>query len=579
MKKVLEAMVHLINMGNPVHIVWAAVIFLSTIILIVLHRILKNDTKQIRIWRCLCAIPLISCVIHFAIFGMGPAWLYLLRYYLFLYIPSIIIALWGVFGIWKYGYYILAVLSSATSFLLGIYFSTGSPYVANYTRLGWAEAFSKTCDYLEENYILKDWKELDFEQIKKELLTVVEKAEKENDFESYYKAVEQLVYKLHDGHAWIELYEADAQSVGLYRGLCNDYGFCMVTLDDGQTIAVNVEDGCEAMEKGITEGCIITKWNGIPIEEAEVDMANSNIPVANNEELLKPIILSGMGGETVTVSYIDENGKETEITVKAIEYDKVEGIEAVFTYTARKDETIGELVHLNDWNSNYETKMLTDDCGYIMLTENATSGFQDIKGYLTGNHEYAREMFREKLRALEAQGMTKLVIDLRGNGGGFDEIGCALVDLLATEDFLSQSFGIIKNGRFERMSDHYVVADGEFADLEVVVLTNLYCGSAGDGTALYLSKLPNVTLAGISDSSGCNQEIGGACYLPEGLVVAFPSGLILNEESEPNIDIKADRISRNPNEVYIPFDKDAAMQMFSGEGDYEIEWAIEFLEK
>ena len=48
MKKIFEAMVHLINMGNPVHIVWAAVIFLSTIILIVLHRILKNDTKQIR---------------------------------------------------------------------------------------------------------------------------------------------------------------------------------------------------------------------------------------------------------------------------------------------------------------------------------------------------------------------------------------------------------------------------------------------------------------------------------------------------------------------------------------------------
>ena len=146
MKKIFEAMVHLINMGNPVHIVWAAVIFLSTIILIVLHRILKNDQKNIRIWRCLCAIPLISCVIHFAIFGMGPAWLYLLRYYLFLYIPSIIIALWGVFGIWKNTYYILAVFSSATSLLLGIYFSTGSPYVANYTRLGWAEAFSKSCD-------------------------------------------------------------------------------------------------------------------------------------------------------------------------------------------------------------------------------------------------------------------------------------------------------------------------------------------------------------------------------------------------------------------------------------------------
>ena len=55
---------------------------------------------------------------------------------------------------------------------------------------------------------------------------------------------------------------------------------------------------------------------------------------------------------------------------------------------------------------------------YAALLYNA-----NIKGYLTGNHKYAREMFREKLRALEEQGMTKLVIDLRGNGGGFGS-GC-----------------------------------------------------------------------------------------------------------------------------------------------------------
>lgn len=62
-------------------------------------------------------------------------------------------------------------------------------------------------------------------------------------------------------------------------------------------------------------------------------------------------------------------------------------------------------------------------------------------------------------------------------------------------------------------------------------LTNYNCVSAGDGTSLYLSKLPNVTLAGITDSCRCNQETGGHCVRSGGV---------------PNVETKADRISRKP---------------------------------
>ena len=116
-------------------------------------------------------------------------------------------------------------------------------------------------------------------------------------------------------------------------------------------------------------------------------------------------------------------------------------------------------------------------------------------------------------------------------------------------------------------------------DLKVIALTNYNCVSAGDGTSLLLSKLENVTLAGITDPSGCDQEIGGFSVLSGGMViVSFPTGLVLDEDGKPNIDTAADRVSRDPVEVRIPFDYDAAMKIFRDKEDYELDWAVKYVE-
>ena len=52
-----------------------------------------------------------------------------------------------------------------------------------------------------------------------------------------------------------------------------------------------------------------------------------------------------------------------------------------------------------------------------------------------------------------------------------------------------------------------------------------------------------------------------------------------NGNGDPNIDTRADRISRNPVEERIPLDYDAAMKIFRDKEDYELEWAIQYLEK
>ena len=189
-------------------------------------------------------------------------------------------------------------------------------------------------------------------------------------------------------------------------------------------------------------------------------------------------------------------------------------------------------------------------------------------------------MFRKKLRKLKAQGMEYLVVDMRNNGGGSGVVGYALCSLLTNEDMFAAGLGMRKNGEYVQLAEQRIKGDGEFADLNVVVLTNHNCVSAGDSTALCLSKLPNVTLAGITDPNGSAQITGGRCFLSKALVsVSFPVCLMLNENGEPDIDPRADRISRDPCEVRIPLDRDAAMKIFRDKEDYELEWAVKYLEQ
>ena len=62
------------------------------------------------------------------------------------------------------------------------------------------------------------------------------------------------------------------------------------------------------------------------------------------------------------------------------------------------------------------------------------------------------------------------------------------------------------------------------------------------------------------------------------IITPLRTGLVLDENHVPNVDTRADRISRNPVEVRIPLDYDAAMRIFRDKEDYELDWAIKYLE-
>ena len=554
----MGTLLHILDLNDPVIVGLGFFILVYLVALIIIHgRMSKND-KHKKIWNALCFVPFLLSAIHIMTFVGGDAFIHIFTQFQRVYISAVLIAFLplltkkkalGIIG------YIVCVVSCMVHSVFCL--DTGKP--VDFSDKSKSDAYISLCDFLEENYVLSEWKKVDYEKLKADGLVLIDEAEKTGDINKYYDALYMLTDSFHDGHAGVFIdYDVSTYTIDRIKAF-KDYGLSLITLDNGDTIAVNAEEDLE-----IKDGDVITKWNSVPIDEA---IEAVTLPITEgtleNERVQKTFYLAGVGGDTVEVTYINSEGKEAVAVLKKIESTMPRAYTSFGIFTCSKNE-------------EYDYRMLSDNIGYLRVTEESTDYLSDTISYVTGNHSTAREMFREDLRELRAQGMTKLVIDIRNNAGGLDEISTALTSLFTKEKMYAFSLGV-KNGKeIKSVDDRYVMADGEFSDLEILVLTSMRCGSAGDGLALYLSRLPNVTVAGLTDPSGINQETGGEVYMPGNAIVAFPSGLILDENGNPNIDIDHTRQSRNPVDIKIPLDKEAALKIFSGE-DYELEWAMEYL--
>ena len=570
-KTIWGSLLHSFWSSNKIHIIWCGGILIIMLILAILHRKWCDGySKKVILWRILCLLPLAAIAAHYKLYLEGCP-----KEVLFGFTSMYLIGLFALipipFANRETGYRVAAFFTGFLSILSAVFFAPSSPQVYNFSKQSYSESFTSLVKTMDSTYVLKDWKDVDFSELEKKYMPLVKEAETKKDPDMYYDVLTQFCNELHDGHVGVSYPQKDTK--------IRDFGLGLVKLDSGEVIAVCTSE--EANEAGIQDGTVITQWDGRPILEAAAeDVPDDGQPVKENADMLSVIKLTKLGGTTVDVTYIDDEGEEK--TVKL--YDLINSPEDLKEQHSYKDTLTlfshNYVIEGEETLKNFDTKMLDDKCGYIMISaEETDNAFYDIFGYLNADHKWARDMFRDKLKDLKSRGMEYLVIDLRNNEGGLDEIGFALVDLLTEEPQFGLNVGMRKGKEYKPLSDHGIKGDGEFADLKVIALTNYNCGSAGDSLSLALSELPNVTLAGITDPCGCNQETGGTVYMSgSDIVVYYPTGLVLNEKDEPNIDTKADRISRDPVEERIPLDKDAAMKIFHNREDYELDWAVNRLE-
>ena len=549
-------LLHLLYSCDVMSLIFLLCFFIYFILFIVFY----NKFRSNKIYIFFCFVPLIISFIHCVIFTFGSAFTSLFFNYIYIYIFSILIAFIPLFSKKKIVYNTSKVII-VLFFIFSCIEIISSGESMNFTRKNLSDSYIALCDYLEKNYIMNDWKKINYDKLKSDGLVLIKEAEQTGDLNKYYDALSNLVDSFHDGHMGLSFYNENDYFLEKIKSF-NDYGLSLVTLDNGDTIAVDVVDGLD-----IKSGNVITKWNGLDIEKA---INNVKLPIGevllDNEKIIKTFYLSGVGGDSIDVTYINSNNEEVTTKLNKLDSEILRGIKSFSTFNHTHDDEL------------FDYKMLSDDIGYLKVGIEEIDEISDSVAYLTGNHTKAREKFRTYLRNLRSQGMKKLVIDIRNNKGGSDDVATALVSLFTKEKMYAFSLGYRSNGKNISLDNHYVLADGEFSDIPVVVLTNMRCGSAGDGLVLYFSRIDGINIAGLTNPGGINQETGGKIFMPLGAVISYPTGLVLDQDLNPNIDVDYTRVSRNPVDIKIPFDRDAALKIFSGV-DYELEWAIDYLKK
>lgn len=547
-------------------------------VLIAFTVFVKKNNK--RIFKILAFIPLLNFAVFYLFnFTRGAQLLGFLRYgpHLAAALIYMVISLWISRGKRKVLPLIINGFLSAVIVAWSVFYvlAIGSAYhFGNFSHPGYKKSMAGLINELEANYVLRDYKEIDFDHLREVYIPMAEEAEKNKDEEAFAEAVANLCYEFHDGHLSIRITDEELSWKVAEKMAGNDYGFSMIRTDDGKTVVILAEENTESFEKGIHNGVVITGWDGVPIDEAiekvrcvQFSIYTVAYPVAENEEFVKPVFLAGKGGDTVNVRFIDDSGVEKEVTINKIG-----------CYLNRFNAAIYPLT--DKWSQEFgKAFMLDEHCGYICIPRESFDETRDITAALADEYPEVRELLISRIEELKAQGMDRLIVDIRGNDGGIDVVYEELVALFAKERTIS--YGAFYDGKTYRKSQHWswvIEPDGRYSDIPVVVLVNAGCASSGDMLAFRISQCPNVTMMGITTTWGSAQSLGGECLLSGGhIMVRYPLIATLDENDSIVVDAGKDRKSSIELDEKIPFDSKAIKIMYEMGADYDLAYTRLYL--
>jgi carboxyl-terminal processing protease len=145
------------------------------------------------------------------------------------------------------------------------------------------------------------------------------------------------------------------------------------------------------------------------------------------------------------------------------------GSKATKFYNVKRDH-----VDLSSMDAAY---MLTPTTGYIKISKFASTTDPD---------------FRKALIKLKIDGMQKLVLDIRGNGGGYLNTATALADEFLTKKQLI----VYTKGVHEPRTDYFATDSGNFQHGKLAVLIDEYSASASEILAGALQDLDRAVIVG-----------------------------------------------------------------------------------
>ena len=479
------------------------------------------------------------------------------------------------------------VIFICLSFIFSACLSDNSNYIrpfkmaetGDYSQVSWIEAYDVFHGQISEQYAFGEWKSIDWAGLNNEIRPKIVHAMESNDETTYATALREYTSSLPDGHVCIG---GGILSQLIMAEFAGSYGFGIIGLDDGRVIAHIVLEGGEAAKAGMEVGDEILEWNGQWIIDAVEEEStlwwpdSSSLATDEHTRLEKYRMLT-----------LDPINTQSQIT-----FLKSDGSNHIVTLTALDDNN-QILNRTGLWKKNVEDlvqyKVLDSGYGYVIVgtlndIENPQNSVAPVKTI--------SEKFKEAMEFLTEMNVPGMIIDLRGNGGGSDELAAELAGYFYSETtfYEYQSFYNALSGEFEnilfRDADDTLIGRDTALNISpqtphfsgpIVCIVNPISISSAEGVAMAIQNSPRGQVASFYGTNGSFGMTGGKAILPGGYEIEFPNGRSLDQNGIIQLDSK-DGIGGVVPDIRIPRTSENVIRFANGE-DVELAFAIDILQQ
>jgi carboxyl-terminal processing protease len=431
----------------------------------------------------------------------------------------------------------------------------------DFSRLAWPEAFEHLHAHLSHAYAMGEWKRIDWRSLHQMTAPKVAAAAAADDTVAYATALREYLWSLHDGH--VGLAGAETLRVAATQG---GYGFALIRLDDGRTIAHVVIDQGPAAAQGMRWGATVLSWNGVSIDEA---VARTSVlwnasPPATAEGLqlarLRQVARARVGTRaTVVFRNLDESNPRT-VTLAAIHDD----------FEPLKRAGQRHMFSLKD--RNIDTRVLPGAVGYVKIRAELPTLPQLLP----------ERVVRLAVERFVRAGVHGVVLDVRGNFGGADKLVPSMMGFFVDRRDFYESATLYRGAtqRFEREAISTLWTEPRTPRLAVpvVVLVDASCVSSGEGFAMVARRMPGSHVVGCYGTYGSFGISGAEVKMPAGLTVEYPNGQSVDERGQIQVDSDWRMEGGIAPDVRVPVTLENVRAQFREGRDVVLETAVKILE-
>ncbi len=384
--------------------------------------------------------------------------------------------------------------------------------VKDFSQDTFTQAFDKMFDFARTHYAFNGYpeKEPDWDTLYARVKPEVEKAEKDHDANAYWLALRHFTEAFKDGHVGLDM---TPYGLRLFmQQISGGYGFAIRQMDDGRYLVVYVLPNGPAARAGMALGAIVTKFNGLPIDEAIAKVKPWGLPISTDWALRYQqarYLLRAQPGDKATVTFINPNTSQPR-TVQLTAVPERESFAFTSIYHHAPKETYLPV----------DYRELESGVGYIRLNSN----YDDLNLII--------RLFERALKKFQEDKVPGLIIDLRYNSGGAP-LGLAgfFTDQkipLGQAEYYNE-----KTGKFEKKGHPAKIFPNEeqYHFDKLAVLVGPGCYSACELEAYGFSKVPGALVVGEFPTSGTEAEVSrGQIEMPADIHMQIPTGRFVNPD-------------------------------------------------